>query len=783
MSIDSLIGREIGGYEIMKLLGRGGMAEVYLARQKSNDRLVAIKLLYPYLTDDQKFVDRFIREARTMSAISTHPYIVDVYDFDFVADRHYIVMEYVSGGSLKDLIGEYRSAGGVMPLGQACKIFLQITDALTYAHTNGLLHRDIKPANILLNETLDGILTDFGIAKIAHGTTYTATGAMVGTPQFMAPEKVMGKPDDARCDIYSLGVLFYNMVTSQIPFDADTPVAVLFQHLNTEARPPSQINHRLPRNIEVVINKAMMKEPNERFQSAYEMGETLRQGLKAAEDQTLFLTLPAALRVTQPKPIHDPSIRRSISPKSDEQARLKFDHDDTLADLVLDKVDRPTLHDLEMSGSQTGTPAGGNGSAGVGDDAGRTVRSPALPQSMRRGPAIETLPAHQPIVADSGRSQRPRLFFQWGMGLILVSLLIGGGFAFQSGRLNTLFVPPTPIRIAAPIEIAEEETATPPAPTEIAAIRTESPAQSATPLPPTATQTPAATATGLPTETLVPTATAVATETSTPEPTIDPTVQFLKNCNRDLSVEEIYTYSDPSSQLFAPIGANLRLNFVLFNSGTCPWSAETELAHFEQTGFGFSEPVSLGRVVNAGERITVIVDDLQAPNRAGDATSVWRLVNEEGNMIGTPIQFELRAYSPSTATPTPAPATPTPNRPLDAPTPLPGGGANEPLGLLHEFSNCEYVGNDLEYRCDLKLTPYGGAPGEVYTVLVTDADNPTRHYGSGPFLHLAKARRCAQYIHEVIIQGDISQDRISVNIYFNPNVEPLFPGGGVCQTK
>lgn len=770
MSIDSLIGREIGDYVIMKLLGRGGMAEVYLARQKSNDRLVAIKLLYPYLTDDQKFVDRFMREARTMSAISTHPYIVDVYDFNFVADRHYIVMEYVSGGSLKDLIGEYRSAGGVMPLGQACKIFLQITDALTYAHTNGLLHRDIKPANILLNETLDGILTDFGIAKIAHGTTYTATGAMIGTPQYMAPEKVMGRPDDARCDIYSLGVLFYNMVTSQIPFDADTPVAVLFQHLNTEARPPSQINHRLPRNIEMVINKAMMKEPNDRFQSAYEMGETLRQGLKEAVDQTLFLTLPAALRVTQIEPVHDPSIRRSISLKSDEQARLL--EDDTVVDLVLDKGAQPTRHDFENFDPRTGARAADNGLAGVGEDKGeQTVRSPSLPQSVMRESMVETLPSHQPAAARADRPRRPRLFFQWGMGLVFASLLIGGGFAFQSGRLNRLFVSPTPIRIAAPIQ----ETATPDPPTEIAAAVTELPPQTVTPLPPTTTLT----ATPLPSETPSPSATVQATDTATPEPTVDPTAQFLNNCKSDLSVEEIYTYSDPTSQLFAPVGANLRLNFVLLNSGTCPWLVGTELAHFQQTAFGFSEPVSLDRVVNAGERITIVVDDLQAPNRVGDATSIWRLLSEDGKMIGTPIRFELRTYAPSTATPTPAPATSVPV----GPTPLPGGGANEPLGLIHEFSNCEYVGNDLEYRCDLQLTPYGGAPGEVYTVLVTDGNSPTRHYGSGPFLHLAKARRCAQYIHEVIVQGDLSQDRISVNIYFNPNVEPLFPGGGVCQTK
>ncbi|MEM7802686.1 MAG: protein kinase, partial [Chloroflexota bacterium] len=228
---ESLLGTYIGRYKIEEMIGRGGMAEVYKAYQVNLDRHVAIKVMHKFLADDKDFLTRFEREARAMAA-TKHPNIVDVYDFDFDKDYYYIVMDYLSGGTLKNRIDRVTLEGGIIDIDKAIRIILELCDALAFAHKRGMVHRDIKPANIMFNEMGAAVLTDFGIARMVNRTSNTTTGSMIGTPAYMSPEQGLGEPGDNRSDIYSLGVLSYHLLTGQLPHEGDTPLSVVLKHIN-----------------------------------------------------------------------------------------------------------------------------------------------------------------------------------------------------------------------------------------------------------------------------------------------------------------------------------------------------------------------------------------------------------------------------------------------------------------------------------------------------------------------------------------------------------------------
>ena len=276
---DTLSGKKIGKYVIKEKLGSGGMAEVYKGYQENLDRFVAIKIMHAFLVADQDFLNRFQREARAMAALS-HPNIVGVYDFDVYGDNsYYLVMEYIQGGTLKDRLSELAQKGERLPLSDVVKMIAEIADALAYAHRRDMVHRDIKPANIMLNDdTGRAILTDFGIVKLLgnQSMAYTATGALIGTPAYMSPEQALGQSGDHRVDIYSLGVMLFQMVTGILPFDADTPLAVVMQHVNSPTPQPSSIIPDIPWALQEVILKSMAKSPDERYQSAGEFAAALR---------------------------------------------------------------------------------------------------------------------------------------------------------------------------------------------------------------------------------------------------------------------------------------------------------------------------------------------------------------------------------------------------------------------------------------------------------------------------------------------------------------------------
>ncbi len=266
MSILDLTGKDVGRYHILELLGEGGMATVYKAYDSHLDREVAMKFIRFGVIEEQYTQDmlkRFERESRALAKLS-HPNIVKVYDYGEFEGAPFLVMEYLAGGTLKPLTGK------PMYYAEAARLVIPIARALDYAHHQRIVHRDVKPTNILMTATGDPMLSDFGIAKllyIGEGMTLTGPGTSVGTPEYTAPEQSTGKIVDYRADIYSLGVVFYELVTGQKPFTADTPVAVMVKHVLEIPPQPKSFISDLPDEVEEVIAKAMAKDPEERYQN------------------------------------------------------------------------------------------------------------------------------------------------------------------------------------------------------------------------------------------------------------------------------------------------------------------------------------------------------------------------------------------------------------------------------------------------------------------------------------------------------------------------------------
>jgi serine/threonine protein kinase len=294
----NLIGQRLGQYEIITLLGKGGMAAVYRARQSAADRDVAVKVIKPDLAESNGLARRLAHEAETL-ALLDHQHIVKVFDYGQQDGIIYLVMQLLPGGSLADLIDH-----GPLPLETCNRILGQVASALDYAHQLGIIHRDLKPQNVLFTEDGNAVLTDFGLAKVLHSSTVLSQSSTItGTPAYMAPEQWRGQTLDARTDVYALGNIVFEMVTGRPPFVADTMFTMLHLHVNEP--PPPIRDPVVPAGVEHVVEKALAKDPANRFASA----STMAQAFDAAlHEQPVTAAAPpkrerpARQRVAQPIP-------------------------------------------------------------------------------------------------------------------------------------------------------------------------------------------------------------------------------------------------------------------------------------------------------------------------------------------------------------------------------------------------------------------------------------------------------------------------------------------------
>jgi serine/threonine protein kinase len=279
--MEDLTGRQLGSYRIVAPLGEGGMAAVYKAYQPAMDRYVAVKVLPRRLAGDPQFTARFQREAKILAKL-LHPNILQVFDYGQAEGFSYIVMPLVPGGTLKDSL-----VGKPLPLSRVLKIMTQIASALDFAHARKIVHRDVKPSNILIDESDNCLLTDFGLARMLEPVhQITATGVGIGTPDYMSPEQGLGERLDNRSDIYSLGVVLYELLTGQVPYHAETPMAVILKHIHDPLPIPRSVNPAIPESVELVVLKAMAKAPRERFQTAGELLSALSHAMRDLPDAT-----------------------------------------------------------------------------------------------------------------------------------------------------------------------------------------------------------------------------------------------------------------------------------------------------------------------------------------------------------------------------------------------------------------------------------------------------------------------------------------------------------------
>lgn len=323
---ESLVGKKLGNFEITGMLGYGGMAKVYRAHQPSMQRDVAIKVMNYELSEDEEFIKRFEREAEIFAELQ-HPHILPVIDFGRSDEGAlYIVFRYVEGGNLDQRI---RKAEG-LPLGMTNKILGQVASALTFAHDKGIIHRDVKTSNILLDNRDNAYLTDFGIARMVAGQTrLTTTNNIMGTPAYMSPEQWRGETLDARSDIYSLGVIVYEMLSGDLPYSADTPFTLMYKHVN-EAPPSIDQRQDLPPMVETVVRQAMAKGPDERYQNAEDFAAAFSAALRgevvstpsSANDSVIVVDVTATPQPTSSIDTPSANLTQSTPATSSDRWRM-----------------------------------------------------------------------------------------------------------------------------------------------------------------------------------------------------------------------------------------------------------------------------------------------------------------------------------------------------------------------------------------------------------------------------------------------------------------------------
>ncbi len=306
---------QLDRYQLRERLGSGGMARVYKAWDTNLERLVAIKILHEHLADDPAFKERFEREAKFIASFN-HPNIVQLYDYK-VSQRegvplYYMVMSYVPGQTLATYLDDFSMRRTQLPRERVLRLVTNITDALTYAHARGMVHRDVKPGNILLNESGDAILTDFGIARMIQSNRLTQDGVSTGTPIYMAPEQASGQAGDTRTDLYALGIIIFEILTGHPPFVDDNSLSVMLKHLNDA--PPDVSDFISATRYDLFMRKALAKDPDGRFQSAAELLDAFRAAATSPDhERTTILPSQEPIPVVKSPTAHSTSLFVTLS--------------------------------------------------------------------------------------------------------------------------------------------------------------------------------------------------------------------------------------------------------------------------------------------------------------------------------------------------------------------------------------------------------------------------------------------------------------------------------------
>ncbi|NNJ08718.1 protein kinase [Chloroflexales bacterium ZM16-3] len=493
----TLINQRLGRYMIAELLGRGGMAAVYRATDTVLQRDVALKILYPQYGDDQSLVERFSREAITAAALE-HPHIVPVYDVGEHDGMAYIAMKLLSGETLQDRL---LRAGAISP-DALCQILRPVADALDYAHSRGVIHRDIKPGNIFLIQTASGppqvMLTDFGIAKRLDAPGLTTTGALIGTPDYMAPEQIAGKQVDARTDVYALGMLAYRALTGRRAFEGSTQ-DVLMGHLYSQPPPPSSVAPDLPSSLDPVLLRAVASDATARFPSA----SAFVQAIDAARGaQAIVVGRPPAL----PPIVHAPATPLPTINSAPTMVNPA---------IQIAQTQPPSLAPVQSTGTRSATTHTTIASAG---------RQPA--QADSRGSAAPWILAIILALVAGGLAVALGFLVGSRQGSSVAGVGLAGATATTSPTPSITAVPTledtaTPDRTEGAVGVPPVEpepstpTAEPPSPTlgqPLAPPAPSATAESIVITSPTGTATPSPTATVEPTATASPTPTADCTE-------------------------------------------------------------------------------------------------------------------------------------------------------------------------------------------------------------------------------------------------------------------------------
>lgn len=293
MASEKLVGEELGQYIVLQEIAFGGFSGVYKAYHGGLERFSAIKVLSSEFSTNTNFHAMFRREAINLASLN-HPNIVNVYDCGVKGDIPYIIMEYISGVTLASKISDFKKKKEYLPLNESVNIVSKLAEALSYAHKRDMVHGDVKPDNVLIENTNRIVLIDFGLSKLVTGHT-EITGVVNGTPAYMAPEQAMGMPRRDYSDIYSLGVIFYQLVTGQLPFSSKNPLGLLKLHIEEPVIPPRSIRKEVPKRIEKIILKALEKKPENRYQSLDEMLADIKNLKEFKKDKlpTATLTLPS----------------------------------------------------------------------------------------------------------------------------------------------------------------------------------------------------------------------------------------------------------------------------------------------------------------------------------------------------------------------------------------------------------------------------------------------------------------------------------------------------------